>query len=136
MEVFFLPLQIVFCNAKDNKNNSNILIMGSPQSAWFLLGSPKHLIPNKRIEFGSYPSLGSHSTGCRTQAWAKQQATACSAWAGMAAAAGHRRKVCDAAPQDEGILKEVEPPDGWLGQLQALGLGLDLEGPDHKNVAS
>lgn len=72
--------------------------------------------------------------GCRTQAWAKQQATAGSAWASMAVVAGRRKKVCDAAPQDEEDPKEMELPDGWLGQLQALGL--DLEGPDHKNVAS
>lgn len=94
------------------------------------------MIPNREQSLSSYPSRGSHSTGCRTLAWAKPQATAGPAWAGMAAAAGCKRMVCGAAPQDDGDLQVGEPPGGvpLLGLQQTLGL--DLEGPNRKNVAS
>lgn len=77
--------------------------------------------------------------GCRTQAWVLAQATADSAWAGMAARAVCRRKVCGAAagaaPQDVELLKALEPADGAPGPVELHVVGLDPEGPDHTNVA-
>lgn len=73
--------------------------------------------------------------GCRTQAWALVQATADSAWAGMAARAGCRRKVCGAAPQDVELLKAQYMADEAPGLAELHVVGLDREGPDRRNVA-
>lgn len=81
--------------------------------------------------FGTYLDQGSHSTGCRTQALAPAQATACSAWACMAARAVCRRKVCGAAPQDVELLKALQLADGAPGPAELCMLGLDPEGQDH-----
>ncbi len=88
--------------------------------------------------FGTYLNQGSYSTGCRTQAWALAQAIADSAWAGMAARAVCRRKVCSAAgaaPQDVKLLKALELADGAPGPAALHVVGLDPEGPDRKNGA-
>ncbi len=76
--------------------------------------------------------------GCKTRAWALAQATARSAWAGMAARAVYRRKVCGAAgaaPQDVELLKDQELADGAPEPAELHVVGLNLEGLDHKNVA-
>lgn len=73
--------------------------------------------------------------GCRTQAWATIQATADSAWAGMTAGAGHRRRVCGAAPQSGELLKAHYLTAGVPGPAGLLVVGLDLEGPNHRIVA-
>lgn len=83
--------------------------------------------------FGTYLNQGSHSKGCRTQAWAWAQATADSAWAGMAAVC--RRKVCGAAPQDVELLKALDPADGALGPAELHAVGLDREGPNRRSGA-
>lgn len=82
-----------------------------------------------------FGQASSHSRGCRTQAWALVQATAGSAWAGKAARAGCRRKVCGAAPQDVELLKAQQPADGAPESAELHAVGLDPEGRDHRNVA-
>lgn len=70
--------------------------------------------------------------GCRTQAWARAQATADSAWADMIAMAVCRRKVCGAAgavPQK--LLKLVQELVDWAPGLAEH----HVADPGHKSVS-
>lgn len=115
----------------------SIALQWLPSLANCKQGSPINLCPLDCLQVWAlcctYQSLGSHSRGYRTAAWAAGRATAHPAWARRAARAEHRKKACGGAGgaclQDEVLEAQHRGPDGLRVP------GLDLAPQSHRRAA-